>query len=189
MRSIFLFSCLVALRSEVWGTSDYQRSLNGRRLDIRYWAQASHTDTGQPILWAGQAVVDRGNHQCTQTNVLNVKGRTGIVTCYSFWYWQIDIVQEKAGVFVLCKTKIPIKNAHRFPVLTSWPMRWCDDFIWVTWVVFSSSSHKNESMSKSSMLLLSSSGDSEWPGRVAFGKTWFISHCLKTLGKLSEAGG
>ena len=66
LRVTFTFySCLLAVRSEVWGTSDYQRSLNGRRLDIRYWAQASHTDTGQPILWAGQAAVDRENHQCT----------------------------------------------------------------------------------------------------------------------------
>ena len=35
-------------------------------------------------------------------------------------------------------------------------MRWCDDFIkklWVAWVVFRSSSQKNESMSKSSMLV------------------------------------
>ena len=30
-------------------------------------AQANHTGTGQPILCAGQAAVDRGNHQSTQT--------------------------------------------------------------------------------------------------------------------------
>ena len=165
------------------------------QLQLQLQIQISDDGLRQTILWAGQAAVDRGNHQSTQTekdlHIFQI-WREEHVTCYCFWYWQIDIGQEKTGVFVYVKPRYQSKMPIAF---LFWPQDIWDgvmtslkNYGWLGW--FSDPVPKKMKACQNLPCWFPSlSADSEWPERVAFGKTWFISQRLKTLGKLSKAGG
>ena len=108
------------------------------QLQLQLQIQISDDGLRHTILWAGQAAVDRGNHQSTQTekdlHIFQI-WREEHVTCYCFWYWQIDIGQEKAEVFVYVKPWYQSKIAFLFWLQDIWNgvMTWFRNYAWLGW--------------------------------------------------------